>query len=87
MLYSLLVDGSLLLQSTTDWDMIVKVHINGVYAVTKAAWPHMLEQGYGRVLNVSSPSGLYGNVGQANYAMAKMGMVRFVCVFFDLKYE
>eukprot|EP00041_Stephanoeca_diplocostata_P023181 m.564340 g.564340 ORF g.564340 m.564340 type:complete len:310 (+) comp22235_c4_seq53:202-1131(+) len=61
--------------SDQDWEMIVKVHINGVYAVTKAAWPLMLEQGYGRILNVSSPSGLYGNVGQANYATAKMGMV------------
>eukprot|EP00037_Helgoeca_nana_P032388 m.413626 g.413626 ORF g.413626 m.413626 type:complete len:308 (+) comp29141_c0_seq1:56-979(+) len=63
--------------SDQDWDMIVKVHINGAHSVTKAAWTKMLEQGYGRILNVSSPSGLYGNVGQANYSLAKMGLVGF----------
>jgi len=61
----------------SDWDMIMKVHIAGVQAVTKAAWTVMLEQGYGRIVNVSSPAGLYGNRGQANYSTAKMGMVGF----------
>ena len=44
-----------------------KVHLNGAYQVTKAAWPYMRDQEYGRVLTVSSPAGLYGNIGQANY--------------------
>lgn len=53
------------------------VHLKGVYAVTKAAWARMNEQGYGRIVNVASPAGLYGNVGQANYSTAKMGMMGF----------
>jgi len=42
-----------------DWDLIVKVHLNGVYACTKAAYPYMIEQKYGRIINVSSPAGKY----------------------------
>ncbi|RHY28025.1 hypothetical protein DYB32_006326 [Aphanomyces invadans] len=46
-------------------------------SVTRAAWPHMREQKYGRIVNVSSASGLYGNIGQTNYAAAKMGIAGF----------
>jgi 3-hydroxyacyl-CoA dehydrogenase/3a,7a,12a-trihydroxy-5b-cholest-24-enoyl-CoA hydratase len=60
-----------------DWDLIVKVHLNAVYSCTKAAWPHFLNQKFGRVINVSSPAGLYGNFGQVNYSMAKAGIVGF----------
>lgn len=60
-----------------DWDMIVKVHLNGVYACTKAAYPHMLAQKYGRIINVSSPAGLYGAFGQVNYSCAKSGIIGF----------
>ena len=51
------------------------VHLKGTYAVCKAAWPIMRQQKYGRIVNVTSTSGLYGNFGQANYAAAKMGIV------------
>lgn len=60
-----------------DWDLIVKVHLNGAYACCKAAWPYMVKQKYGRIINVSSPSGLYGSFGQANYSMAKAGLIGF----------
>lgn len=40
-----------------DWDLIHKVHVRGTYAVTKAAWPYMLEQKYGRIICVSSAAG------------------------------
>jgi 3-hydroxyacyl-CoA dehydrogenase/3a,7a,12a-trihydroxy-5b-cholest-24-enoyl-CoA hydratase len=53
------------------------VHLNGVFACTKAAYPYMLEQKYGRIINVSSPAGLYGSFGQVNYSMAKSGMLGF----------
>ena len=43
--------------------------------VTKAAWPHMLKQKYGRIINTSSSSGLYGSGGQANYSSAKLALV------------
>lgn len=43
--------------------------------VTRAAWPYMKKQNYGRIIMTSSSSGLYGNFGQANYSAAKMGLV------------
>lgn len=73
----ILRDKSFKNMEQVDWDLIVKVHLNGMFACTKAAWPIMLKQKYGRIINVSSPSGLYGSFGQANYAMAKAGIVGF----------
>jgi multifunctional beta-oxidation protein len=52
------------------WDDVVSVHLRGTYKVTKAAWPYFLKQRYGRVVNTTSTSGIYGNFGQANYAAA-----------------
>ena len=57
-----------------DWDLVYRVHVEGAYKVTRAAWPHMREQGYGRVIFTASTSGIYGNFGQANYGMAKLGL-------------
>jgi len=57
-----------------DWELVYKVHVEGAYKVTRAAWPHMREQGYGRVIFTSSTSGIYGNFGQSNYGMAKLGL-------------
>eukprot|EP01063_Lacrimia_lanifica_P036824 TRINITY_DN7400_c0_g1_i1.p1 TRINITY_DN7400_c0_g1~~TRINITY_DN7400_c0_g1_i1.p1 ORF type:complete len:311 (+),score=83.45 TRINITY_DN7400_c0_g1_i1:225-1157(+) len=73
----ILRDVSFKRMSEKDWDLIMAVHLKGAYAVTRAAWPHMLKQKYGRVVNTSSAAGLFGNVGQANYATAKMGLVGF----------
>jgi NAD(P)-dependent dehydrogenase (short-subunit alcohol dehydrogenase family) len=56
-------------------DLVLKVHLYGGFHVTKAAWPHMREANYGRVINTTSGSGLYGNFGQANYSAAKLGLV------------
>jgi hypothetical protein len=52
-------------------DLVYKVHVRGAYKVTKAAWNYMREQNYGRIIMTSSMAGLYGNVGQTNYSMAK----------------
>lgn len=52
------------------WDQVLSVHLRGTYKVTKAAWPYFLKQKYGRVVNTTSTSGIYGNFGQANYAAA-----------------
>jgi multifunctional beta-oxidation protein len=59
------------------WDIIQNVHLRGTYKVTKAAWPYMLKQKYGRIVNTTSTSGIYGNFGQANYAAAKCGILGF----------
>ena len=61
-----------------QWDAVLKVHLYGTYHVTHAAWPHLREQGYGRVVVTTSTSGLFGNFGQANYGAAKLGMVGLI---------
>jgi NAD(P)-dependent dehydrogenase (short-subunit alcohol dehydrogenase family) len=61
-----------------DFQLVVDVHLLGSVYCTKAAWPVMLEQGYGRILMTTSPSGLYGNFGQSNYGAAKLGLVGFM---------
>ncbi|KAI1612333.1 peroxisomal hydratase-dehydrogenase-epimerase [Exophiala viscosa] len=62
---------------TEDWDIIMDVHVHGAMKTARAAWPHMRKQRYGRIINTSSSSGLFGNFGQANYAAAKMALVGF----------
>ncbi|KAF2278815.1 multifunctional beta-oxidation protein-like protein [Westerdykella ornata] len=60
-----------------QWEDIHQVHLFGTYACTKAAWPYFLKQKYGRIINTTSTSGIYGNFGQANYASAKLGILGF----------
>jgi len=58
-----------------DFDAVVDVNLNGTAYVTRAAFPIMLGQGYGRIVMTTSASGLYGVFGAANYCAAKMGVV------------
>ena len=58
----------------SDWEQVYRVHVEGAYKLTHAAWPHLREQNWGRVIFTSSTSGIYGNFGQANYGMAKLGL-------------
>ncbi len=57
-----------------DWDLVYNVHVKGAFKVSHAAWPHLREQEYGRLIFTASAAGIYGNFGQANYAMAKLGL-------------
>lgn len=50
-----------------DWDLIQQVHMFGTFATTRAAWPWMCKQKYGRILNTASGAGTYGSFGQTNY--------------------
>ncbi len=70
-------DSSFKKMTKEDWDLIIRVHLNGVFACTKAAYKYMQEQKYGKIINVSSPAGLYGAFGQVNYSCAKSGLVGF----------
>lgn len=58
-----------------DFRFVLDVHLMGAVHCCKAAWPHMTDQGYGRIVLTTSSTGLYGNFGQANYAAAKMALV------------
>lgn len=60
-----------------DWDAVLGVHLGGTFRFTRAATPHFRAQRYGRVINVTSYTGLHGNVGQAAYAAAKAGVIGF----------
>lgn len=71
-------DKSFAKMEIDDFTFVVDVHLFGTLKPTKAVWPIMKEQGYGRIMVTSSSSGLYGNFGQANYGAAKLGVVGFI---------
>ena len=71
-------DKSFAKMEIEDFTFVVDVHLFGTMKPTKAVWPIMKEQGYGRIMVTSSSSGLYGNFGQANYGAAKLGVVGFI---------
>lgn len=71
----ILRDVSFHKMTVDDWEAVLRVHLDGTFHVTRAAWPHMREAGYGRIVNTTSAAGLYGNFGQANYGAAKLGIV------------
>ncbi|GLD94253.1 hypothetical protein PINS_up002864 [Pythium insidiosum] len=73
----ILRDTSFVKMSKDKWNAVLGVHLQGTYAVTHAAWPHMRKQQYGRVILITSVNGLYGQFGQTNYSSAKAAMVGF----------
>ena len=62
----------------SDFQLVLDVHLKGSVNCTKAVWPLMKEQQYGRIVMTSSSSGIYGNFGQTNYGAAKMALVGFM---------
>jgi NAD(P)-dependent dehydrogenase (short-subunit alcohol dehydrogenase family) len=74
----ILRDKSFHKMTAEQWDAVLRVHLYGTFNVTRAAWPHMREQRFGRVIVTTSTSGLFGNFGQANYGAAKLGMVGLI---------
>ncbi|KFV71158.1 Peroxisomal multifunctional enzyme type 2, partial [Dryobates pubescens] len=71
----ILRDRSFVRISDEDWDIIHRIHLRGSFLVTRAAWNHMKNQKFGRIIMTSSASGIYGNFGQANYSAAKLGLL------------
>jgi len=76
----ILRDKSFSKLSMEDFRLVVDVHLLGAAYVTKAVWPIMIEQNYGRIVMVTSASGLFGNFGQSNYGAAKTGQVGLMTV-------
>jgi len=70
-------DRSLARMQHADWNAVIDVNLHSVFNVTHEVVPYMLEQGFGRIVNISSVIGQMGNFGQANYATAKAGMIGF----------
>ena len=73
----ILRDTSFQKMSVEDWELIQRIHVNGSFRVTHAAWNHMRDRGYGRIVMTASAAGIYGNFGQANYSAAKLGLAGF----------
>lgn len=71
----ILQDRSFAKLTAAQFDAVLDTHLKGTFNVCKAAWPHMQQARHGRIVNITSASGLFGNFGQANYAAAKMGIV------------
>jgi NAD(P)-dependent dehydrogenase (short-subunit alcohol dehydrogenase family) len=82
----ILRDRMLVNMSDGEWDAVIKVHLRGTFAPTRWAAAYWREQSKAgqpvdaRIINTSSPSGIYGNVGQANYGAAKAGIAAFTVI-------
>lgn len=68
-------DATLAKMTEEQFDEVISVNLKGVFNVTKAISPLMVEQGYGKIVNASSVVGLYGNFGQTNYVATKSGVI------------
>lgn len=68
-------DSMLSKMSIEDFQAVLDVNLTGVFHCTQAVVPSMVTQGKGKIINTSSVSGVYGNIGQTNYAAAKAGLV------------
>jgi 3-oxoacyl-[acyl-carrier protein] reductase len=70
-------DSLLMRMSEADWDIVLDTNLKSVFNVTKAAIRPMMSQRSGKIVNITSVSGVTGNAGQANYAASKAGIIGF----------
>jgi acetoacetyl-CoA reductase len=70
-------DRTLAKMSLDEWDAVLQTNLSSVFHLTARVLPHMVQGGYGRIVNISSVIGMHGNFGQANYAAAKAGIIGF----------
>ncbi|HLK72400.1 MAG TPA: acetoacetyl-CoA reductase [Streptosporangiaceae bacterium] len=68
------VDKTMRKMTPEEWDRVIQVNLSGAFYLSRAILQHMLDRGYGRIVNISSVVGEAGGFGQANYAAAKSGM-------------
>ncbi len=67
------IDKTVRRMTPDEWDRVVQVNLSGAFYLSRAILQHMLDRGYGRIVNMSSVIASSGNIGQANYAAAKSG--------------
>lgn len=70
-------DMLIMMMPEDDWDFVIKTNLKSAYNCSKAALKTMTRQRYGRIINISSVSGVIGNAGQANYSASKAGLIGF----------
>lgn len=70
-------DGLLMRMSEEDWESVIDTNLKGVFNMTKAVTRGMMSKRYGKVVNITSISGVMGNPGQANYSASKAGVIGF----------
>lgn len=70
-------DGLLMRMSEDDWNAVLDTNLKGVFNMTKAVTRGMMGKRYGKVINITSISGIIGNAGQANYSASKAGVIGF----------
>ena len=70
-------DGLLVRMSEADWNLVLDTNLKGAFHCAKAVQRPMMRQRYGRIVNISSVSGVVGNAGQTNYSAAKAGLIGF----------
>lgn len=68
-------DKPMAMMSEEDWDLVLDINLKGAFLCTKAAAKQMIRQRYGRIVNIASVAGRYGNQGQANYSASKAGLI------------
>jgi 3-oxoacyl-[acyl-carrier protein] reductase len=71
----ILRDARLVKMTEDQFDSVINVNLKGVFNLTQAVVPHMIERGYGRIISTSSIVGIYGNFGQTNYVATKAGVI------------
>ena len=68
-------DGTLKRMSYEDWMSVIQTNLTSVFNMCKGLWPHMVEENFGRIVNISSVNGQAGQYGQVNYCAAKAGVI------------
>lgn len=68
-------DKPMAMMSEEDWDAVLDINLKGAFLCTKFAAKQMIKQRYGRIINMASVAGRYGNQGQANYSASKAGLI------------
>jgi NAD(P)-dependent dehydrogenase (short-subunit alcohol dehydrogenase family) len=68
------MDRTIRKMTPEEWDKVLQVNLHGTFYMCRAVLPHMIDRGYGRIVNISSVIGEIGSIGQANYAASKAGL-------------